>query len=98
METAIVMLADSVEAASRTLKDPKPTRIKNLVENIIDERFESGELDEAPLTLKDLSKISAAFQKILNGIFHGRVEYPNRNIGDKKAEDKEKKTEQQDEA
>ena len=98
VETAIVMLADSVEAASRTLKDPKPNRIKNLVEQIIDERFESGELDEAPLTLKDLSKISAAFQKILNGIFHGRVEYPNRNIGDKKAEDKEKKTEQQDEA
>lgn len=83
VETAIVMLADSVEAASRTLKDPKPNRIKNLVEQIIDERFKSGELDEAPLNLKNLSKISAAFQKILNGIFHGRIEYPNQPEEDK---------------
>ena len=76
-ETAIVMLADAVEAASRTLKDPTPNRIKNLIEKIIDERFKSGELDDSPLTLSDLSKISSAFQKILNGRFHGRIEYPD---------------------
>jgi hypothetical protein len=76
-ETAIVMLADAVEAKSRTLKDPKPSRIKNMVEEIIDERFKSGELDDSPLTLQDLSKISDAFQKILNGIFHGRIDYPD---------------------
>lgn len=86
VETAIVMLADAVEAASRTLKDPKPNRIKNLVEQIIDERFESGELDEAPLTLKDLSKISMAFQKILNGVFHGRIDYPGQNDKEKQEE------------
>ena len=70
------MLADAVEAASRTLKDPSPSRIKNIVEHLIDERFKSGELDDSPLTLKDLSKISESFQKILSGIFHGRIEYP----------------------
>ena len=75
-ETAIVMLADAVEAASRTLKDPPPSRIKALVEQLIDERFKSGELDESPLTLQDLSKISQAFQKILIGVFHGRIDYP----------------------
>ncbi len=77
-ETAIVMLADAVEAASRTLKDPTPSRIKGLIEQIIDERFKSGELDDSPLTLRDLSKISIAFQKILNGRFHGRIDYPKK--------------------
>jgi len=76
-ETAIVMLADAIEASSRTLKDPSPSRIKGLVENLIDERFKSGELDDSPLTLQDLSKISEAFQTILNGIFHGRIDYPS---------------------
>ncbi|MBN1542093.1 HDIG domain-containing protein [candidate division KSB1 bacterium] len=85
-ETAIVMLADAVEATSRTLKDPTPSRIKNVVENLIDERFKSGELDDSPLTLQDLSKISEAFQKILNGIFHSRIDYPagNGESGEKK--------------
>jgi putative nucleotidyltransferase with HDIG domain len=75
-ETAIVMLADAIEAASRTLKDPSPSRIKGMVEQMIDERFKSGELDDSPLTLHDLSKIAEAFQKILIGIFHARIEYP----------------------
>lgn len=74
-ETGIVMLADAVEAASRVLKEPTPSRIRNVVEHIIDERFKSGELDNSPLTLADLNKISASFQKILVGIFHGRIEY-----------------------
>lgn len=78
-ETAIVMLADAIEATSRTLKDPSPSRIKNMVESFIDERFKSGELDESPLTLQDLTKISEAFQKILNGIFHSRIDYPSSN-------------------
>ncbi len=75
-ETAIVMLADAIEAASRALKEPSPSRIKGIVEQLIDERFKSGELDESPLTLQDLSKIAEAFQKILIGIFHARIEYP----------------------
>jgi len=81
-ETAIVMCADAVEAASRTLKDPSPSRIKGLVEQIIDERFKSSELDDSPLTLKDLSNISEAFKKILNGVFHGRIEYPTEKKND----------------
>ena len=77
-ETAIVMLADSVEAASRTLSDPKPSRISNLVQNIINDRFQSGELEDCPLTLKDLALIRESFVQILIGVFHHRVEYPKK--------------------
>jgi len=76
-ETGIVMLADGVEAASRTLKDPSPSRIKGLVTAIVHERFKESELDESPLTLRDLNKIIDSFQTVLLGTFHGRVEYPN---------------------
>jgi putative nucleotidyltransferase with HDIG domain len=75
-ETAVVMLADSVEAASRTLSDPKPARIRNLVQNIINDRFQSGELEDCPLTLRDLAQIRESFVQILIGVFHHRVEYP----------------------
>ena len=75
-ETAIVMLADSVEAASKSLKDPTPQRIDNLVTEIIRSRFLDGELDESPLTLRDLRIITRSFVKILNSLFHARVEYP----------------------
>jgi len=75
-ETAIVMLADSVEATSRVLKEPTVSRIKNMVHNLVSERFKGGELDESPLTLRDLNKISEAFSKILFGISHGRIKYP----------------------
>ncbi|UCD95151.1 MAG: HDIG domain-containing protein [Candidatus Zixiibacteriota bacterium] len=77
-ETAIAMLADSVEAASRTLDDPKPARIRNLVQNIINDRFQSGELEECPLTLKDLAQIRESFVQILIGVFHHRIEYPEK--------------------
>ncbi|PKK84624.1 MAG: hypothetical protein CVT49_02045 [candidate division Zixibacteria bacterium HGW-Zixibacteria-1] len=78
-ETAIVMLADSVEAASRTLTDPKPARIRNLVQNIINDRFQSGELEECPLTLKDLAMIRESFTQVLIGAFHHRIEYPDKD-------------------
>ncbi|HVP06847.1 MAG TPA: HDIG domain-containing protein [Candidatus Acidoferrum sp.] len=77
-ETGIAMLADAVEAASRTLDDPKPARIHSLIQRIINERFQSGELDECPLTLRDLAKIREAFEQILIGAFHQRVEYPRK--------------------
>jgi putative nucleotidyltransferase with HDIG domain len=80
-ETAIVMLADTVEAASRTLAEPKPARIGNLIQNIINERFQSGELEECPLTLKDLAEIKEAFTQILIGVFHQRIEYPKKDAG-----------------
>jgi hypothetical protein len=76
-ETAIAMLADAVEAASRTLDDPKPARIENLIQRIINDRFGSGELDQCPLTLKDLARIRRAFAQVLIASFHHRVVYPS---------------------
>lgn len=75
-EAAILMLADAVEAASRTLEDPKSSRIKAVVKRIIMDKFESGELDECDLTLKDLHVIEESFVPILIGVFHPRVDYP----------------------
>jgi len=77
-ETAIVMLADTVEAASRTLSEPKPARIRSLVQKIINDRFQSGELEDCPLTLKDLAEIRESFVQILIGVFHQRIEYPKK--------------------
>ena len=75
-EAACVLLADSVEAASRTLDDPTSSRIKGLVRKVINNKFIDGQLDECELTLKDLERISEVFTHILTGIFHTRVEYP----------------------
>jgi len=77
-ETAIVMLADTVEAASRTLDEPKPARLRNLVHNTIYDRIQCGELYECPLTLSDLAVIEESFTQILTGVFHFRVEYPKK--------------------
>lgn len=76
-EAAIVMLADSVEAASRTLTDPSPGRIENLVKKIINNKFIDYQLDECELTLKDLNKIGQSFIHHLTGILHSRVQYPD---------------------
>jgi putative nucleotidyltransferase with HDIG domain len=76
-EAAIVMLADVVEATSRSLRDPAPARIATLVEESIDNAFKEGQLDECELTLRDLYAIGQAFQKVLNGWFHARIEYPD---------------------
>jgi putative nucleotidyltransferase with HDIG domain len=75
-ETAIVLLADSVEAATRSLKDPTPDKIEETVHKVINNKFIDGQLDECELTLKDIEKISSVFSKILNGIYHSRVNYP----------------------
>jgi len=74
-ETAIVLLADSVEAATRTLKDPTPAKIEEVVHKIINNKFIDGQLDECDLTLKDIEKISGVFTKILSGIYHSRLDY-----------------------
>lgn len=75
-ETAIVMLADSVEAASRTLSEPTPGRIKSLVKKVINNKFIDYQLDESNLTLRDLHQVSEAFTRMLISMFHTRVEYP----------------------
>ena len=74
-ETAIVLLADSVEAATRTLKEPTPANIEEVVRKVINNKFIDGQLDECELTLKDIEKISSVFTKILSGIYHSRVNY-----------------------
>lgn len=74
-ECGILMLADSVEAASRTLADPTPAKVQGLVQKIINGVFASGELDESNLTLHDLHMIAKSFTRVLNGIYHRRVEY-----------------------
>jgi hypothetical protein len=76
-ETAIVMLADAAEAAVRTLPRPTPDRIYEVVRGIVHERLEDGQLDECDLMFRDLEKIAQAFTRILTGIFHPRVEYPD---------------------
>jgi hypothetical protein len=76
-ETAILMIADSVEAASRTLDDPKPARVRSLIKRIIADKYQSGQLSESSLTLADLQKIEDAFVLVLIGVFHGRIDYPD---------------------
>ncbi|MFC1704159.1 HD family phosphohydrolase [Candidatus Omnitrophota bacterium] len=75
-ETAIVLLADSVEAACRTLPEPAPSKIEELVRKIVNNKFIDGQLDECELTLKEIEKISTTFIKILSAIYHSRVQYP----------------------
>jgi hypothetical protein len=75
-EAGLVMLADMVEAASRSLVDPTPARIQGMVQKIINKAFSDGQLDECELTLKDLHEIAKSFNKTLSGIFHHRIEYP----------------------
>ncbi|MCA1944673.1 MAG: HDIG domain-containing protein [Desulfovibrio sp.] len=75
-EAGLVLLADAIEASSRTLVDPTPGRIKAHVDHIIRSIFTDGQLDDSELTLKDLTQASACFVRILNGIFHTRIEYP----------------------
>ncbi len=82
-ETGILMLADSIEAAARTLEDPSPQKLEVLIDDLIKKRFEEGELDECPLTLKDLTKIKKAFLNVLVGVYHGRVKYPEVEKGEK---------------
>ena len=75
-EVGLVLLADAVEAASRTLVDPTPARIQGMVQKIMNGVFSDGQLDECELTLKDLNQIAKSFTKTLSGIFHSRIEYP----------------------
>ncbi|OGP93290.1 MAG: hypothetical protein A2156_07015 [Deltaproteobacteria bacterium RBG_16_48_10] len=75
-EAGLVMLADAVEAASRTLTEPTPARIKGQVHRIIQSIFSDGQLEECELTLKNLHNIEESFTRILTAIFHQRIEYP----------------------
>jgi len=100
-EAALVMLADSVEAASKTLIEPTPARIQGMVQKIINNIFIDGQLDECELSLKNLHAIANSFNRILaSGIFHQRIEYPSLEKeeagGKKKTNGKDKKPAEQD--
>ena len=97
-EAAILMLADSVEASSRTLTDPTPARIRSHIDTIIKGIFSEGQLDESELTFKDLHFLSENFQRILTGIFHQRIVYPDDKIKNGMASKAEGKTESRSEA
>lgn len=76
-EAAIISIADSVEAAVRSMTHPTPEQIKNLIDSIVQERLKDGQLNECDITLKEIEVIKKTFCETLNGIFHSRIEYPN---------------------
>lgn len=81
-ETAILMLADAVEAATRSLAKPTPSRIREISKQIIDKRMLSGEMDQSGLTLSDLAGIRESFIPLLTGIHHSRIVYPGQKDRD----------------
>jgi len=76
-EAAIVMLADSVEAAARTMNNPTPVHIEELVKKVVNGKFMTGELADCALTLNDLKKIVESFTRLLTSMYHSRIEYPD---------------------
>lgn len=76
-ETGVLMLADSVEAASRSLDEPTHNRLKSLIDLIVREHIEDGQLDHTDLTFRDITQIKDTFLSMLTGIYHVRVKYPD---------------------
>lgn len=74
-EAGLLMLADGIEAAARTLSDPSQDRIQGLVQKMLNKVFASGELNECDLTLRDLHEIARCFTRVLTGIYHQRIAY-----------------------
>lgn len=74
-EAGILMLADNIEAATRTIIDPNPSRIQGAVQKVLNRIFASGQLDECELTLQDLHAIAKSFTRMLCGIYHRRIQY-----------------------
>lgn len=75
-ETGIVMLADAVEAAARSIEEPTVQKLEGVSDDVIKQRFMDGQLDECELTIRDLTKIKESFLKTLIGIHHPRIKYP----------------------
>jgi putative nucleotidyltransferase with HDIG domain len=88
-ETAIVMLADACESAVRAIEEPDTAKVQNVIDNIIQARIQDGQLDDSPLTFRDISKARDAFLSILIGQRHKRIKYPDQDKMEEKAPDKE---------
>jgi putative nucleotidyltransferase with HDIG domain len=80
-EAAIMMLADSVEAASRTLKDPASSQIRGMIDRLSDDIIRDDQFDECDITLRDIQLVKESFFKILTGLFHHRIDYPGYDFG-----------------
>ena len=80
-ETAVVMLADGVEAATRVLGEPTPDKIRDVVGHIVKQRMEQGQLRDAPLTLKQIDIVKDEFVRVLSGMYHNRIDYPTSSGG-----------------
>lgn len=78
-ETAILMLADGVEASVRALSEPTPQRIRDQIKKIVDQKIEDGQFDHVPLTFQDIYRISESFFNTLVGVHHSRVKYPGQD-------------------
>ena len=75
-ETGVCMLADGVEAALRVLDEPSPTKLRGAIDHVVQQRIDAGQLDEAPLTLGQIERIKQEFVRILSGMYHNRLDYP----------------------
>jgi putative nucleotidyltransferase with HDIG domain len=80
-ESAIMALADSCEAATRSLVDPTPARIEGMIQKIVARAFSEGLLEEADITLREVQTVANAFLRILLGIHHNRIQYPDQEKG-----------------
>ncbi|WP_391116100.1 HD family phosphohydrolase [Psychrobacillus sp. L3] len=75
-ENAIISVADSIEAAVRSMKEPNAEKVHALIESIVKEKLQDGQFDECDLSLREIKKIKESFYTTMNGIFHSRIEYP----------------------
>jgi putative nucleotidyltransferase with HDIG domain len=75
-ETAILMMSDAVESAARALPDPTPARIRELVDRLITQKISEGQLDQSPLTLREIDLIKDSLASVLTGMYHHRIDYP----------------------
>ncbi|MGQ9578373.1 MAG: HD family phosphohydrolase [Candidatus Aminicenantales bacterium] len=91
-EAALILLADSVEAASRSLSSPNQDNLKRMINDIFESYIEDGQLDECDLSFKDLRKIAASFLATLDSIYHPRIKYPSFDFEGRKRKRKEGKT------
>jgi hypothetical protein len=87
-EASLVMLADAIEAASRSLKSPTNTNLKRVINDLINNLIQDGQLDDSTLSIKELKSIAASFLSTLDNIYHQRVEYPGFDFEMKKAKNK----------
>ncbi len=79
-EAAIVMLADTVEAAARSIQNPDSDKLDSLIRSLVRQKLDDGQLDECDLTFSDLNTICKSFLTVLSGVFHERIEYPSLEI------------------